>query len=212
VINFGPVQFLFFVSKACTNAKIWYELQTLHIYNYWIIDLIIFIRPNNLLRYVYPNFLSINIVSWLYQHIYQPPAGQFLSYLKINKKISFMTLFISIFNSVFSTIWDMTRLAWDSLHLCYDCRQRNILSKIIIIMFLCTSYNRITCNVLTCLPQYKKSYKIGPSGVHARASRMSYTRFWSAILYSILYWTRICKTIQYSIPILYQVKLTNIKC
>jgi hypothetical protein len=43
-------------------------------------------------------------------------------------------------------------------------------------------------------------------------ARMSYTRFWSAILYSILYWTKIFKTIQYSIPILYQVKSTYFKC
>ena len=35
---------------------------------------------------------------------------------------------------------------------------------------------------------------------------MSYTRFWSTILYSILYWTKNCKTIQYSIPILYPIK------
>ena len=35
---------------------------------------------------------------------------------------------------------------------------------------------------------------------------MGYTRFWSTILYSILYWSKICKTIQYSIPILYQIK------
>jgi hypothetical protein len=30
--------------------------------------------------------------------------------------------------------------------------------------------------------------------------------------HSVLYWTRICKTIQNSIPILYQVKSANFKC
>jgi hypothetical protein len=38
---------------------------------------------------------------------------------------------------------------------------------------------------------------------HSFISRMGYTRFWSSILYSILYWTKICKTILYSILILY---------
>ena len=41
--------------------------------------------------------------------------------------------------------------------------------------------------------------------------RMGYTRVWSTILYSILYWTIICKTIQYSITIIYKVKSNDFK-
>ena len=66
-----------------------------------------------------------------------------------------------------------------------------------------------------------KCAKIGPSSTFASnkcvpvplncGPSMGYTKFWSTILYSIQYWQKICKTIKYSIPILYQIKISEIK-